>query len=133
MIPHRTAPRSQPVARYPKAATGTLTGQASEVGSLRRGHSSFGITVNSGTAQWLAGVERDHPVCPRPGDKPSRPGQAGQDRSSGGALHLDRLGLACSLTGGSTADGMISRQACATTPEEAIKITVQLARVPGGQ
>jgi hypothetical protein len=43
------------------------------------------------------------------GDKPSRPGQAGQDRSSSRALHLDRLGLARSLAGGSMADGMISK------------------------
>jgi hypothetical protein len=40
---------------------------------------------------WLR-VEPNHPVRHRPGDKPSRPSQAGQDRSSGGALHLDRLG-----------------------------------------
>jgi hypothetical protein len=41
--------------------------------------------------------------------KPSRPGPAGQGRSSSGALHLDPRGLARSPGGGSTADGMTRR------------------------
>ncbi len=41
--------------------------------------------------------------------EPSGPAPAGQDRSSGGALHLDLRGLARSLAGWPTADGMISR------------------------
>lgn len=41
--------------------------------------------------------------------KPSRPGHPRPDRSSSRALHLDPGGLARSLAGGSTADGMISR------------------------
>jgi hypothetical protein len=72
------------------------------------GHSGSGMIANAATPCCWMKVEPDHPVCRRPGDKPSRPGQASQDRSSGRALHLDWLGLARSLTGGSTADGMIS-------------------------
>ena len=57
-------------------------------------------------------------------------------RSSGGALHLDRLGLARSLAGGSTADGMISRTGRAQKrTRRAEKITVPLTchyhRSPG--
>jgi len=41
--------------------------------------------------------------------EPSRPAPAGQDRSSGGALHLDLRGPGPLPGGWSTADGMISR------------------------
>jgi hypothetical protein len=61
------------------------------------------------------------------GDKPSRPGQAGQDRSSSRALHLDRLGLAHSLTGGvdGRRDDQQDRRARERT-RRANKITVPL-------
>jgi hypothetical protein len=66
------------------------------------------MVANEPSTKLLAWGGPDHPVFRRPRDKPSRPGRAGQDRSSGGSLHRDRLGLTRSLTGGLTADGMIS-------------------------
>jgi len=62
---------------------------------------------------------RDEPVPSRQPStqaKPSRPAPGCPGRSSGRALHLDTLGLARPLDGGSTADGIAGTKALGRGP-----------------
>jgi hypothetical protein len=74
------------------------------------GHSGSGMITRPYRHRRLrvAGVSLILPAIIDPGE-PSRPGPTRPGRSSSGALHLDPWGQAASLTGWSTADGMISR------------------------
>ena len=76
----------------------------------------------------------DHPVAIDL-DKPSRPGPRSQCRSSGGALHIDPEGLACSPHGRVDGDGMIRQAGAAGIfhHDQPARRRVSSANVPAGQ
>ena len=85
-------------------------GPGPAAGPVKDDASGGGLRLGDGGHQarppQRAGVEGLPVTSPSSRDKPSRPGQAGQDRSSSGALHLDRPGPA--RTPGGRDDGEVT-------------------------